>query len=55
MSDIFDCLVLYQSVNTPIFALKLLALQPHVHEYSRQHVEHLEALELSDWDALQVV
>ena len=55
MWDILDCSVLHQFVNVLILLFRLLVLQPHVDEYSRQHVEHLEALELSDWDALKAV
>ena len=55
MWDILDCLVLHQFVNGPILLFRLLVLWPYVDEYSRQHVEHLEALELSDWDALKAV
>ena len=42
-------------MHGPILLFRLLALRPYVDEYSRQHVEHLDALELSDWDALKVV
>ena len=41
-------------VNGSILLSRLLALRPYIHEYSWQHVEHLEALELLDWDALEV-
>ena len=34
---------------------RLLVLRPYVDEYSRQHFEHLQALELSDWDALNAI
>ena len=34
---------------------RLLVLQPYVDEYSRQHVEELQAHELSDWDALNAM
>ena len=55
MWDVLVCLVLHQFVNGPILLFGLLALQPYVDEYSQQHIEHLEALELSDWDALKAV
>ena len=55
MWDILDCLILHQFANGPILLCRLLALRPHVDEYTRQHVEHLEALELSDWDALKAI
>ena len=42
-------------MNGPILLFRLRALQPYVYEYSRQHVEHLGALELSDWDALKAI
>ena len=34
---------------------RLLVLRPYIDEYSRQHVEQLQALELSDWDALKAI
>ena len=34
---------------------RLLALRPYIDKYSWQHVEHLQALELSDWDALKAI
>ena len=45
----------HQFVNGPILLFRLLTLWPYVDEYSQQHVERLEALELLDWDALKVV
>ena len=42
-------------MNGSIFLFRLLALRPYVDEYSWKHVEHLKALELSDWDALKAV
>ena len=55
MWDVLVCLVLHQFVNGPILFFRLLALQPYVDQYLRQHVEHLQTLELSDWDALKAV
>ena len=55
MWDALFCLVLHRFVNGPSLLFRLLALRPYINEYSRQHVEHLEALELSDWDALKAV
>ena len=55
MGDVLVCLVLHRFVNGPILFFKLLALRPYIGEYSRQHVEHLQALELSDWDTLKAV
>ena len=55
MWDVLVCLVLHRFVNGPILLFKLLALQPYVDEYSWQHVEQLQPLELSDWDALEAV
>ena len=34
---------------------RFLVLWPYVDEYSRQHIEQLQALELSDWDALNTI
>ena len=42
-------------MNGPILFFRLLVLRPYVDEYSRQHVEELQALELSDWDALNAI
>ena len=42
-------------MNGPILFFRLLVLQPYVDEYSRQHVDQLYALELSDWDALNAI
>ena len=55
MGDVLVCLVLHQFVNGPILFSRLLVLQPYVDEYSRQHVDQLYALELSDWDALKAI
>ena len=42
-------------MNGPILFFRLLVLRPYIDEYSRQHVEQLQALELSDWDALNAI
>ena len=42
-------------MNGPILFFRLLVLRPYVDEYSRQHVQELQALELSDWDALKSI
>ena len=42
-------------MNGPILFFRLLVLRPYVDEYSRQHVDQLYALELSDWDALKAI
>ena len=42
-------------MNNPILFFRLLVLRPYVDEYSRQHIEQLQALELSDWDALKAI
>ena len=55
MGDVLVFLVLHRFVNGPILFFRLLVLWPYIDEYSRQHVEHLQALELSDWDALKAV
>ena len=55
MCDVLVCLVLHQFVNGLTLLFKLLALQPYIDVYSRLHVEHLEVLELSHWDALKAV
>ena len=55
MWDVLVCLVLHRFLNGPILLFKLLALRPYVDEYSRQYVEELQALELSDWDALNAI
>ena len=55
MGNVLVCLLLHRFVNGPILFFRLLVLQPYVDEYSRQHVEQLQALELSDWDALKVI
>ena len=55
MGNVLVCLLLHRFVNGPILFLRLLVLRPYVDEYSRQHVEHLQALELSDWDALKAI
>ena len=55
MGDVLVCLALHRFVNGPILFFRLLALQPYVDEYSRQHVQHLQVLELSDWDALKAI
>ena len=44
MGDVLVCLVLHRFVNGPILFFRLLVLRPYVDEYSRQHVEHLQAL-----------
>ena len=53
MGNVLVCLVLHRFVNGPILYLRLLVLWPYIDEYSWQHVEQLQALELSDWDALK--
>ena len=58
--DPFDvgcsCLFGIASVfESSYFAFQIATLRPYVDEYSRQYVEHLEALGLSDCDALKVV
>ena len=53
MWDELVCLVLHRFLNGPILLFRLLALRSYVDEFSWQHVEHLQALELSDWDALK--
>ena len=50
-SCLFGIALVYER---PILLFRLAALRPYIDEYLRQHVEHLEALELSDWDALKV-
>ena len=55
MGDVLVCLLLHRFVNGPILFFRLLVLWPYVDEYSRQHVEQLQALDLSDWDALNAV
>ena len=55
MGDVLVCLVLHWFVNDPILFFRLVVLWPYVDEFSWQHVEQLQALELSDWDALKVV
>ena len=55
MGDVLVCLVLHRFVNGPILFFRLLVLRPYIDDYLRQHVEHLQALELSDWDALKAV
>ena len=55
MGNVLVCLLLHRFVNGPILFFRLLVLQPYVDEYSWQHVEQLQALELSDWDALKAI
>ena len=55
MGNVLVCLVLHRSANGPILFFRLLVLWPYVDEYSQQHVEQLQALELSDWDALNAI
>ena len=55
MGNVFVCLLLHRFLNGPILFFRLLVLQPYVDEYSRQHIEQLQALELSDWDALNAI
>ena len=55
MGDVLVCLLLRRFVNGPILFFRLLVLWPYVAEYSRQHVEQLLALELSNWDALKAI
>ena len=55
MWDVLVCLVLHRFVNGSILLFRLLALWPYIDEYSWQHVEHLQALELLDWNALKDV
>ena len=55
MGNVLVCLLLHQFVNGPILFFRLLVLRPHVDEHSRQHVQELQALELSDWDALNAI
>ena len=42
-------------MNGPILFFRLLVLRPYVDEYSWQHVQELQALELSDRDALNAI
>ena len=37
------------------FVFQIAGIAPYVDEYSRQHVEQLQALELSHWDALNAI
>ena len=55
MRNVLICLLLHRFVNGPILFFRLLVLQPYVDEYSRQHVQELQAFELSDWDALNAI
>ena len=55
MGNVLVCLLLHRFVNGPILFFRLLVLWPYVDEYSWQHVEQLQALELSDWDALNAI
>ena len=55
MGNVLVCLLLHRFVNGPILFFRLLVLWPYIDEYSRQHVEQLQALELSYWDALKAV
>ena len=55
MGNVLVCLLLHRFVNGPILFFRLLVLQPCIDEYSRQHVEQLQALELSHWDALKAI
>ena len=55
MGNVLVCLLLHRFVNGPILFFRLLVLWPYVDEYSWQHVEELQALELSDWDALNAI
>ena len=55
MGNVLVCLLLHRFVNGSILFFKLLVLRPYVDEYSRQHVEQLQALELSDWDVLNAI
>ena len=55
MWDVLVCLIVHRFVNGPILLFRLQTLQPYIDEYSREHVEHLDAFEASDWDALKVV
>ena len=55
MGNVLVCLLLHRFVNGPILFFRLLVLRPYVDEYSRQHVQELQALELSDWDALNAI
>ena len=51
-----SCLFAIASVCEWSYSIfRLLVFRPYVDEYSRQHVEHLHALELSDCDALNTV
>ena len=55
MGDVLVCLVLHRFVNGPVLFFRLVVLRPYVDEYSWQHVERLQALEILDWDALRAV
>ena len=55
MGNALVCLLLHQFLNGLILFFRLLVLRPYVDEYSRQHVEQLQALDLSDWDALNTI
>ena len=55
MGNVLVCLLLHRFVNGPILFLRLLVLWPYVDEYSQQYIEQLQALELSDWDALNTI
>ena len=55
MGNVLVCLLLHRFVNGPILFFRSLVLRSYVDEYSRQHIEQLQALELSDWDALNAI
>ena len=55
MGDVLACLLLHRFANVPILFFRLLVLRPYVDEYSRQHGEQVQALALSDWDALKAI
>ena len=55
MGNVLVCLLFHRFVNGLILFFRLLVLWPYVDEYSQQHVEQLQALELSDWDALKAI
>ena len=52
MGNVLVYLLLHRFVNGPILFFRSLVLWPYVDEYSWQHVQELQALKLSDWDAL---
>ena len=55
MGNVLVCLLLHRFVNGPILFFRLLVLRPYLDQYLRQNVQELQALELSDWDALNAI